>query len=309
VSQVLAPPAVARAAHRPAPEGDALREALLARVRPATSSVWAGQDAELAAETAALDADRVVPTVEELAGRVPDPYAGPPEGAWGWLADLPGPLLEEYLDATAEPREPEPLAGGWDGATGEGCGFAAGGVADELAPGPVLAGLAGDMAAAGLGRCSDDELIGILRAGRRLASWSASLELSAAGELLARRMAQEAAGEARAAEHADAEIAAALTLTGRAAGRLIDQALAMQRLPLTACALAAGAIDVPRAMVIADEVSGLDDAGAAAVEERVLARAAGQTTSQLRAAARRAVLAADRPRRAGARSRRSGTPG
>src|SRR5262249_26555313 len=47
------------------------------------------------------------------------------------------------------------------------------------------------------------------------------------------------------------------------------------------------------AMVIAEEVSGLDDAHAAAVEERVLARAAGQTTSQLRAAARRAVLAAD----------------
>jgi len=46
-----------------------------------------------------------------------------------------------------------------DGAAGEGCGFAAGGAADGLAPGPALAGLA-DQAAAGLGRCSDDELIG-----------------------------------------------------------------------------------------------------------------------------------------------------
>ena len=46
-------------------------------------------------------------------------------------------------------------------------------------------------------------------------------------------------------------------------------------------------------MVIADEVSGLADPLAAAVDERVLARAAGQTTSQVRAAARRAVLAAD----------------
>ena len=293
-----APSAVASAAHRPAPAGDRLREALLTRVQPATAPVWTGQDAELDAETAALDADRVVPTAEELAGQAPDPYAGPPEGMWGWLADLPGPLLEEYLDA-AEPRGPGPLAAGrWDGAAGEGRGFAAGGVADELAPGPVLAGLADDVAA-GLGRCSDDELIGVLRAGRRLASWSASLELSAAGELMARRAAQEAAGEAH-AEHADAEIAAALTLTGRAAGRLIDQAMAMQRLPRTARALAAGAIDVPRAMVIADEVSGLDDADAAAVEERVLARAAGQTTSRLRAAPRRAVLPAD-PAAAGRR--------
>jgi len=290
VSQVPVPSVVARAVHQPAPADDLLREALLARVQPATATVWADQDAEMAA----LDVDRVVPTVEELAGQAPDPYAGPPEGAWGWLADLPGPLLEEYLDATAEPRGPEPPpAGLWDRATGEGCGFAGGGLADELAPGPVLAGLASEAATAGLGLCSDDELIGVLRAGRRLASWSASVELSAAGELMARRVAQEAAGQAHAAEHADAEIAAALTLTGRAAGRLIDQAMAMQRLPLTARALAAGAIDVPRAMVIADEVSGLDDAHAAAVEERVLVRAAGQTTSQLRAAARRAALAVD----------------
>lgn len=286
---------IAGAVHRPAPAGDGLREALVARVQPATASVWASQDAELEAEMAALDAiDSVVPTAEELAGEAPDPYAAPPEGAWGWLADLPGPLLEEYLDATAEPRGPEPpAAGSCNRATGEGCGFAADGAADALAPGPVLAGLAGDMAAAGLGRCSDDELIGLLRAGRRLASWSASLELSAAGELMTRRVAQEAAGQAYAAEHADAEIAAALTLTGRAAGRLLDQAMAMQRLPLTARALAAGAIDVPRAMVIADEVCGLDDAQAAVVEGRVLVRATGQTTSQLRAAARRAVLAAD----------------
>ncbi len=290
-----APADVARRSRRPAPVGDGLREALLARVRSAAASAWACQDAELDAEIAALEASGscTVPAVAELAGLAPDPYAGPPEGTWGWLADLPGPLLDEYLAATAEPPGPQQLAGLWAHSGRGGCGFAAGGVADELAPGAVLAGLAGDMAAAGLGRCSDDELIGVLRAGRRLASWSAWLELSAVGELMDRRLAQEAAGHAHVAEHADAEIAAALTLTGRAAGRLLDQALALQRLPLTARALAAGAIDVPRAMVIADELSGLDDAHAAAVEERVLVQAAGQTTSQLRAAARRAVLAAD----------------
>src|SRR5215467_1841177 len=122
-----APSAIARAVHRPAPAADRLQAALLARVQSANASVWPSQDAELEAEMAALDAvDSVVPTVEELAGQAPDPYAGPPEGAWGWLADLPGPLLEEYLDATAEPPGPEPLADGlWDRATGEGRGFAA----------------------------------------------------------------------------------------------------------------------------------------------------------------------------------------
>ena len=108
-----------------------------------------------------------------------------------------------------------------------------------------------------------------------------------------RRMAQEAAGAARAAEHADAEIAAALTLTGRAAGGLLDLAMALERLPLTAQALAAGAIDVPRAMVIVGEVAGLDGEHMAAVEARVLVRAGEQTTTQLRAATRRAVSAVD----------------
>ena len=100
-----APSVIARAAHRPAPAVDRLRDALLARVQLANASLWASQDAELEAEMATLDAvDSVVPTVEELAGLAPDPYAGPPGGAWGWLADLPGPLLEEYLDATQDRR-------------------------------------------------------------------------------------------------------------------------------------------------------------------------------------------------------------
>lgn len=301
-----APSAAAKAAGRPAPACDGVREELLARVRAATARAWACQDAELVAEMAALDAagDHAVPSDEELDGMAPDPYAGPPEGTSAWLADLPGPLLEEYLVATAEPPGPQLPPGLWAHAGRDGCGFAAGGVADELAPGVALAGLAGDIAAAGLGRCSDDELIGVMRAGRRLASWSAWLELSAASELMTRRLAQEAAGHERVAEHTDAEVAAALTLTGRAAGRLLDQALALQRLPLTARALAAGAIDVPRALALADELSVLDDAHAAAVEERLLVRAAGQTTSQLRAAAHRAVLAAD-PAAAGKRQERA----
>jgi hypothetical protein len=263
---------------------------LLARVRPGG---WAGADAELDAGFAALAAADV-PSEEELAGLVPDLDAGPPDGEFAWLADLPGPLLDEYLAATTEPAVPEALAAGfWDRSTGDGCGFAAGGVTDALPPGAVLAGLAADVVTAGLERLSDDELIGVLRAGRRLASWSASVELAAAGDLMRRRMEQQAAGQARMADHADAEIAAALTLTGRAAGRLLDLAMALERLPLTWRALAAGVIDMPRAMAIAEEVTGLSEEHAAAVEERVLARAAGQTATQVRAAARRAVLAAD----------------
>ena len=58
-------------------------------------------------------------------------------------------------------------------------------------------------------------------------------------------------------------------------------------------ALAAGRIDRYRATVIADELGGLGDEHAAVVEQQVLDHAPDQTTGQLRAAARRVVLAAD----------------
>jgi hypothetical protein len=166
-------------------------------------------------------------------------------------------------------------------------------MADHLPPGPVLAGLTADRHAAGLGGLTDDELIGVLRAARRLTSWSASLELAAVSDLMRRRIDQEAAGQTGVAEHADAEIAAALTLTGRAAAGLLDLVVAFQRLPLTSRALAAGTIDLPRVMVIVEEVAGLGDEDVAGVEAHVLARAAGQTTTKLRAATRRAVTAVD----------------
>ena len=292
-----------RAALVPPLEGDRFRDALLRRVEP-VAAAWAAQDAELDAEIAALEAAGAftVPAGEQWPGPAFGLQSAPPDGPYAWLADLPGPLLDEYFADTAAAAGPEVLRTG-PGRRGrcEGSGFAAGGVADLLPPGPVLAGWAEGARAGGLGRLADDELAGVIRAGRRLASWASALELAAVGDLMRRREAQEAAGQPRAAEHADAEVAALLTLTGRGAGRVLDLAVSLRRLPLTAQALAAGVIDVPRAGAIAEETTGLGDDHAAAVEERILVRAAGQTSAQVRAAARRAVLAAD-PR--AARTRR-----
>lgn len=178
-------------------------------------------------------------------------------------------------------------------ARGDGGWFAAGGIADDLPPGPRLAEFMADARAIGLGRLTDDELIGLMRAARRLASWSGAMELAAAGDLWRRRWAEEQGGNAGAACHTDDEIAAALTLTKRAADQVLSLAIALRRLPLTSRALTAGDIDLPRAMVIADEVTGLNNEHAAAVEQTVIDTAAGQTTGQLRAATRRAVLSAD----------------
>ncbi|HEV2377121.1 MAG TPA: HNH endonuclease signature motif containing protein [Streptosporangiaceae bacterium] len=230
------------------------------------------------------------PAAEQAALRAPDEWE---------------PLVDDCIEPEGESRVPELFkAGFWDRERGVGWGFGSGGVADGLVPGPVLATLADDAWQAGLGRLNDDELIGVLRASRRLASRAAAMELAAVGELVARRFAEEEAGETGVVEHINDEVAAALTLTGRAADKVVNLALDLSRLPATAAALAAGEIDVARAWVVADETSALGAAHRSLVEQKVLGRAGGQTTTELRRCLRRAVLAAD-PAAAKARKERA----
>jgi hypothetical protein len=159
-----------------------------------------------------------------------------------------------------------------------------------MLPGPQLAALSEDAWQRGLDRLTDDELIGVLRAARRLASRAAALELSAVADLAARRRAALVRlGEPSAGEHVDAEIAAALTLTTRSAAVLQDLALGVTRRPGTLKALAAGRIDQPRAAVIASGTSALDDKAAGIVSALVIRAASGQTTGQLRASVQQAV--------------------
>jgi hypothetical protein len=227
--------------------------------------------------------DLILPADEELWGLVPETDSDlSGEDAW---------LSAAKMDALgAEPRE-----------RGEGTGFGADGLADRLAPGMVLAGFAEDLWRDGLDRATDDELIGVLRAWRRLSSWAAAGELAAVTELCRRREAEVAAGaDPHLAEHVGDELAAALTLTTRAAGNLQDFAAGLARLPLTQAALTLGDIDRVKALVIADETACLNDAHAAAVESAVIDRAPHQTTGQLRAATRHAALSVD-PRAAAKR--------
>ena len=206
-----------------------------------------------------------------------------------WLAGLP-------LDLGDEPAAagPEALPGLTPRRWGTGGGFDAGGVTDAIPPGPVLAGLAADEQDAGLAGVSDDELAGLMIAWRRIGSWAAAEELAAVAELDRRRTAQVAAGaDVHLVEHVADEVAMVLTLTSRAADRLTDFAVSLAKLPRTMAALRAGDIDVPKALVIIDELAGLDGPHAARVEACLIGRAPGQTTGELRRAARRAVIAAD----------------
>src|SRR5712691_10393271 len=230
----------------------------------------------------------------ELCGMVFDPDSSPPDGADAWLADLPAALREPYLrpagPATGPAAVPQVLAAGfWDRDESCGAGFASGGPLDHLAPGPVLAGFTTEAWSEGLGMLSDDELIGVLRAARRMCSWQAALELEAVAELGARRDAQAAeSADSRACAHTAEELAAALTLTGWAADTLLDLATGLARLAAVRAALADGVIDRARAVVFAQELAAVDDEQAAAIESAILPAAGLMTTGQLRA-----VLAID----------------
>ncbi len=172
--------------------------------------------------------------------------------------------------------------------------FAADGPDDRLPPGPVLAALSQDVLDSGLGGLSDDELVGVLRASRRLAAWQDGVELAAVAELDARRMRESARPRSsRASEHVSDELAAALVLTSRSADLLLGLARDLSRLPLILSALLEGRIDRARAAIFAAELAGLSDLAAQAVAMAFVGQAGSMTTGQLRAALRAMVLYLD----------------
>ena len=168
-----------------------------------------------------------------------------------------------------------------------GSGFAAGGPLGRCAPNSSLADMADAVIRDGRpAELTDDELIGVLRAWRRLESWSSAGTLAAAAELARRRpgdqtpVARPGAFPAQLSEFISDEIAAALTMSGPAASVLLDLAT---RLPATARTLRDGTIDYPRARLIAEATRILPGEQARQVEALVLARA-GTGPGRLRAA-------------------------
>lgn len=229
-----------------------------------------------------------------------------------WPRDSSGPAKRRDpgskagSDSTSEQSSPRPGPTSLTDSTSQfrswsRSGFGSGGDLDVLKPCPSLAGLTDAATRDGqLTDLDDDELIGVLRAWRRLESWSAAGGLSAIAELARRRPADRSAPARPGAfpeqmsEFISDEIAAALALSGQAASACLDLALDLAlRLPGTARALREGVIDYLKARIIAEATKVLSDEDARAVEARILAAAGRQTTGQLRAALARAVLSVD----------------
>jgi hypothetical protein len=249
----------------------------------ATSGLWgSGAPGDpLAAEFAPddLGADRAEPDDEAEPGQLADVF--PAE----W-ADQEAILAEETAATLSGRSRDVPI------------GAMAGRVAESLAPGPDLAGW---LAATSPKAVEDGALPGVAASYRRLASWAQAGELAAVAELASRsavadgRIGVDDEGRpAQVTDEAAAQVSLALTMTRFGACWWSDLAVTLTwRLAATGRALAAGDIDLARARLIAEATSMLDDDTARAVEARVLPSAGTATTSQLRAALRRAVIAAD----------------
>jgi len=250
-----------------------------------------------AAEIAALPfGSEEPPDLEDVPWWLTDEYFGTDEAEQAaWLRGLPADIAAQWRD---EPRSDDlPGAGFTHHDRGVGprpeAGFAAGGVLDSALPGPVLAAAVQAAASRG-GGLGESELIGVLCAWQRLASWAQAGLAASLNVLVARRKDQSVELRAPAlAGHVDGEVAAALALTGQSAARLLWVAGELGRLPCVLAALAAGRVDWAKAVLFADLLAGLPDEDAHEIAEVVLSTADGRTTGQLRAVLARAVLAYD----------------
>ena len=166
---------------------------------------------------------------------------------------------------------------------------------------------------------TDAELIDAAVLFERLTGWTQARQARLLAEFARRRAAGDAAVDQDAVDvgrYAADEVGLALRLSPGTASIRLEQARRLDAdLPDTLHAWEAGRLDATKVRAILDATSTLDPALAAAVQTRVLPRAADQTAGKLRAALGRAVLAVDpdgaarRHERARARRRVAVIPG
>ena len=170
--------------------------------------------------------------------------------------------------------------------------FAQSGPAAEMPPDPLLATIIDAVTGPdgpGVATLSDDQLIGVIAAVRRLESRVAWCALTAVAEFAARW-----GGEVAGAEFAADQLACELHLTSRSAAVQLDYATAVtERLPRCLAALFAGLLHPVHLRIIEEETQILSAEDAAAADA-VLAETAGALTfGKLRSAAHRMVLNLD----------------
>jgi hypothetical protein len=208
-----------------------------------------------------------------------------PEDDWDAEAAIDS-LVRAIDDGAAEPQL------GWlEGSEPLEAGFGDGGTADGMGPGPVLAALvhAAPRDEKALAALSEDELVGVISAVRRIESRAAWAAMSAMRELAGRRR----PGRDQVPAAAD-ELALALTQSWQSVSAQIDYACQVAaRLPRTFAALAAGRIHPVHVRIIEDETRYLSAENAAKADEELAQAAQSKSFGELRYAAHRLILKLD----------------
>jgi Domain of unknown function (DUF222) len=216
----------------------------------------------------------------------PDPFSDP--GDYGQEPDSSPPPAEPDAEAASQGLFLCLPAGSLD--TDQ---FAQAGPAADMPPDPLLATIIDTVTGQdgkSLAGLSDDQLIGVIAAIRRLESRTAWYLIAATAEFTARNVGEGGA----AAEFAADELACELHLTNASAAAQMDYASTVaSRLTATFAALRAGTIHPVHLRIIEEETRILSAADAAKADA-VLAEVAGSLTfGKLRAAAHRLVLELD----------------
>jgi hypothetical protein len=215
----------------------------------------------------------------------PEPLPGPDEPED--FSPLPAGECEQGLYVTL-PAEELTLAG-----------FAQGGRADTMAPGPLMAAVVHAVTGedgAGLKALSDDQLIGVISATRRMEARITWTQLAATAEFAARHPATDgkpSPGDG-VSEFAADELAAEFRQPWTSAAGQVAYARAVAtRLPKTFAALAAGLIHPVHLRIIEDETRVLNDHDAAQADEQLAEAARDKSFGQLRYFAHRLILKLD----------------
>ncbi len=235
---------------------------------------------------------------------LPDPFTGPGEDSGDpgdsqepggypppeWPeADLPGigDPGAVYPDAGSQGLFLSVPAGSFDADR-----FAQAGPAAEMPPDPLLATIIDAVTGPdgpGAGTLSDDQLIGVIAAVRRLESRVAWYALTAVAQFAA-RWGAEVAG----AEFAADQLACELHLTSRSAAVQLDYATSVAaRLPRCLAALYAGSLHPVHLRIIEEETQILSAEDAATADAALAGTAGALTFGKLRSAAHRMVLKLD----------------
>jgi len=174
-------------------------------------------------------------------------------------------------------------------------GFGHGESLDELRPGPVLAAAVSAVADTDLSGMNEDELLGLVKAARRMAAWAGWAQTVAEAEYADRHTEWDPAVQQEVvSDLASQELAQEIPLSGGAARDELDRSrAATHRLPRCLELANAGVLDPFGMRIICEATAGVDPELIAKADRLIAEAAAGKTPGQLRRLCTLVVMATD----------------